>query len=384
MSATLQSPKNSPLKKKLKLNTYPFYSPRFWHGMCLGDWWTLLVRGRFRIHPLRWFMAFLITLFSIGNSFCALLQRLIYGRRIAATEITEPPVFIIGHWRSGTTYLHELLVCDQRFAYPTYYECFEPNHFLVTGWFAPTLLWPLLPGKRPMDNMATGWNKPQEDEFALVAMGSPTPYFRMAFPNETPPMFDEFLDMDGCQPEDLDRWRRDMKRFVQMLTLKKKKRLVMKSPPHTGRIAELARLFPGAKFIHIVRNPYTIFPSTRRLWVSLDWAQGLQHPHHRELDEHVFSAFQRMYRGFNRQRGEIPTDQFCELKYEDLVRNPVGQLRTIYEKLNLGDFESVRPQIEAHVGTQKDYKTNKHELEPELRSEIRRRWSDYFERYGYE
>jgi omega-hydroxy-beta-dihydromenaquinone-9 sulfotransferase len=380
---TVVKPPNPPLTKKLKLNTYPFYSPRFWHGMCLGDWWRVLVRGRFRIHPLRMFMAFLITLFAIGNSICAFLQRLIYGRRIAATEITEPPVFIIGHWRSGTTYLHELMVCDQRFAYPTYYECFEPNHFLVTGWFAPTLLWPLLPGKRPMDNMATGWNKPQEDEFALVAMGSPTPYFRMAFPNEAPP-YNEFLDMEGCKPEDLDRWRRDMQRFVQMLTFKKGKRLVMKSPPHTGRIGELARLFPGAKFIHIVRDPATIFPSTRRLWVSLDAAQGLQHPHYRELDEYVFSAFERMYRGFNRQRGAIPADQFCELKYEDLVRDPIGQVRMIYEKLNLGDFESVCPRIEAHVGTQKDYKTNKHELEPLLRGEIRRRWSDYFERYGYE
>jgi omega-hydroxy-beta-dihydromenaquinone-9 sulfotransferase len=383
MSTAVSQEKPKPLKKKLKLNTYPFYSPRFWHGMCFGDWWQTLRRGGFRIHPLRVFMAFLITIFSLGNSVCAWLQRLIYGRKIAATEIKEPPVFIVGHWRSGTTYLHELMVCDTRMSYPTYYECFEPNHFLVTGWFAPTLLWPLLPGKRPMDNMATGWKKPQEDEFALVAMGSPTPYFRMAYPNEAPP-YSEFLDMDGCAPQDLDRWRRDMKRFVQMLTFKKQKRLVMKSPPHTGRIEELAKLFPGAKFIHIVRHPDTIFPSTRRLWVSLDEAQGLQHPHHKDLDEYVLATFERMYRGFNKQRLAIPEDQFCELKYEDLVRDPIGQLRMIYEKLNLGDFAAVCPAMEAHVGTQKDYKTNKHELEPELREQLRRRWADYFQRYGYE
>jgi hypothetical protein len=381
MSTTLEKPKP---RKKLKLNAYPFYSPRFWHGMCLGDWLKLLKLGRYRIHPLRVCMAGLITFFSAGNSVCALLQRLIYGQRIAGTEITNLPIFIIGHWRSGTTYLHELLVCDERLAYPTYYECFEPNQFLVTGWFAPILLWPLLPRKRPMDNMATGWSRPQEDEFALVAMGAPTPYFRMAFPNEPPP-YNEFLDMEGCSADDLVRWRRDMKRFVQMLTLKKKgKRLVMKSPPHTGRIEELAKLFPGAKFVHIVRDPYTIFASTRRLWVSLDWAQGLQHPHYRDLDEYVFSAFERMYLGFNRQRGLIPANQLCELKYEDLVRDPLGQLRRIYEQLELGDFDAVSPKMEAHVGSQRDYKTNRHELEPELRSEIRRRWSDYFERYGYE
>jgi len=382
MSTTVEKP-TKPALKKLKLNSYPWYSPRFWHGMCLGDLLKLFARGRFRFHPLRVCMALIITGCTAGNSVCAALQRLIYGLRIEATEIKEPPIFIIGHWRSGTTYLHELMVCDMRLAYPTYYECYEPNHFLVTGWFAPTLLYPLLPGKRPMDNMVTGWHRPQEDEFALVAMGAPTPYFRMAFPNEPPP-FNEFLDMEGCAPEDLARWRADMKRFVQMLTYKKGKRLVMKSPPHTGRIQELARLFPGAKFIHIVRDPYTIFPSTRRLWVSLDWAQGFQHPHYRDLDEYVFSALERMYRGFNRQRGAIPANQLCELKYEDLVRDPMTQLRRIYEQLELGDFDTVRLQMEAHVGGQKDYKTNQHELEPELKSEIRRRWSDYFERFGYE
>ncbi|HEY2827960.1 MAG TPA: sulfotransferase [Pirellulales bacterium] len=382
MSTAVESPKPA-LKKKLKLNSYPWYSPRFWHGMCLGDLLKLFARGRFRFHPLRVCMALIITGCASGNSVCAALQRLIYGKRIAATEIKEPPIFIIGHWRSGTTYLHELMVCDTRLAYPTYYECYEPNHFLVTGWFAPTLLWPLLPGKRPMDNMVTGWHRPQEDEFALVAMGAPTPYFRMAFPNEPPP-YNEFLDMDGCVPEDLARWRADMKRFAQMLTMKKGKRLVMKSPPHTGRIEELAKLFPGAKFIHIVRDPYTIFPSTRRLWVSLDWAQGFQHPHYRGLDEYVLSAFERMYRGFHRQRGVIPANQLCELKYEDLVRDPMKELRRIYEQLELSDFDAVCSGMEAHVGGQKDYKTNQHELEPELRSEIRRRWSDYFARYGYE
>jgi omega-hydroxy-beta-dihydromenaquinone-9 sulfotransferase len=382
--STVASPAKTPLKKKLKLNTYPWYSPRFWHGMCLGDWLRLLKRGRYRVHPLRMFMVGNITVCAGVNSALTLLQNLIYGRKIAATQIDQPPIFIIGHWRSGTTYLHELMVCDRRFSYPTYYECFEPNHFLLSGWLFPKLLWPLLPGKRPMDNMETGWHRPQEDEFALLAMGAPTPYFRMAFPNE-PPLDNEFLDMDACPPEDLERWRRDMRRFVQMLTLRKKgKRLIMKSPPHTGRIAELAKLFPGAKFIHIVRDPATVFPSTRRLWVSLDEAQGLQHPHHKDLDEYVLASFERMYRGFNRQRPSIADNQICELKYEDLVRDPMKELRRIYQELELGDFDTACAHIEAHVGSQKDYKTNKHELEPELKNEIRRRWADYFERYGYE
>ena len=205
----------------------------------------------------------------------------------------------------------------------------------------------------------------------------------MAFPND-PPAFDEFLDMEGCKPDDLDRWRRDMKRFVQSLTLQKQgKRLIMKSPPHTGRIAELAKLFPGASSSTSCAIPYDIFPSTRRLWVSLDWAQGFQHPHYKNLDEYVFHAFERMYRGFHKQCGAIPANQLCQLKYEDLERDPMASSANL-RAARIGRFRNGSSQIEAIVGGQKDYKKNQHELEPELRSEIRRRWSDYFERYGYE
>ncbi len=328
-------------------------------------------------------MAFLITLCAIINSCWAFLQRLIYDRRIAATEITQPPIFIIGHWRSGTTYLHELMVRDERFAYPTYYECFEPNHFLVTGWFAPTLLWPLLPGKRPMDNMPTGWHRPQEDEFALVDDGRPHALLPHGLSQR--PAAVQRIPGHGRLPAGRPRSLAARHQVLRPSPHNEKRQaadheIAAAHRPHRRTLAPL----PGAKFIHIVRDPYTIFPSTRRLWVSLDWPQGLQHPHDRNLDEYVFASFERMYRGFNRQREKIVPSQLCEIRYEDLVRDPVGQVRTIYEKLELGDFEHVRPQLEAYAGQQKDYQVNRHDLEPELRSEIRRRWSDYFIRYGYE
>ena len=54
------------------------------------------------------------------------------GTWIAHTEIHEHPIFVIGHWSSGTTLLHELLVCDPRHTYPDTYACLAPNHFLLT------------------------------------------------------------------------------------------------------------------------------------------------------------------------------------------------------------------------------------------------------------
>jgi len=312
------------------------------------------------------------------------VQQAAYGKRIDATRIEEPPVFIIGHWRSGTTFLHELMYLDQRFASPNTYQCFAPHHFLLTEGIMLKFGWWLLPRHRPMDNMEAGFDRPQEDEFALLTLGAPTPYFRMAFPNHPPPYM-EFLDMEGVDPADLKKFEDSLRHFVQLLTFQMGKQVLLKSPPHTGRVEVLSKMFPGAKFIHITRNPYSLYSSTVRLWKSLDDVQGLHWPPRPvELEEYVFQCLERMYRGFEKQRKNLPAENIYDIRYEDLVKDPPAKLAEVYEKLNLGDFGPVRPKVEAHVAAQKNYKTNKHELDDELKRTIRERWALYFERYGYE
>jgi hypothetical protein len=373
------------LRKKVekpRLNYYPVWAPRFWHGMLISGWMRLIGPRILHIHPLRVPMACIVTGCTVLNSMLHFTQQVLYGRAVANTPLDKPPVFILGHWRSGTTFLHELLVRDERFAYPTTYECFAPNHFLLTGRLFPPLLGILLPAKRPTDNMAVSFDHPQEDEFALVAMGSPTPMRRLAFPND-PPFDTELINMEGVAEEDLARWKEAIQQFVRLQTYKKQKPVVLKSPPHTGRIGYLAELFPGAKFIHITRDPFSVFPSTRRLWQALEEVQGLQLARYENLDEFVFSAFEKMYDGFERQRLQIKDTQIYDVRYEDLVQDPVGQVQNIYEQLDLGDFEPVREKIEAYVGERKGYKTTPHDLEPAIRDEIRRRWGAYIEKYGY-
>lgn len=378
-----QTPTKPPVKKSApKFHPYPFWSPRFWHGLRFGDWIKLCLEHRCRIHPIRWPMAFLISLITPFNSVMSLAQRLKYGRRIDETVIEQPPVFIIGHWRSGTTYLHELLELDDRFATPTTYQCFAPRHFLMTEWLIPRFGGFLLPKHRPMDNVAAGWNRPQEDEFALLSLGAPTPYQRMAFPNDPPPYMD-FLDMEGVAADDLKQFERGLSDFVKALTCLTRKRVLLKSPPHTGRIATLSRLFPGAKFIHIVRDPYALFPSTVRLWKSLDEVQGLQMPRGKGLEDYVFDCLTRMYRGFERQRPEIDPKNICDMRYEDLAQNPLAEVRRVYQELGLDDFAALQPKLEAYLGKQKSYQVNKHELDEEMKGQIRGRWGEYFERYGY-
>lgn len=319
---------------------------------------------------------------AVVNSGLSALQQLVIGKKIAGTELAAPPVFIIGHWRSGTTLLHEYLVRDARHTYPDTYMCFCPNHFLASWTTLRPLTGLLLPKKRPMDNMAVGWDRPQEDEFAICNMSLPSPYLSMIFPNR-PPMDTEYLDMEGVPEADLACWKSRFEWFLKAITYHDAKRVVLKSPPHTARIRTLLEMFPDAKFIHIHRDPYVLFPSTVNLWMRLSKDQGLQSPKGVGMEEYVFETFERMYAAYQRDREMLGPDQLVDIAYDELVGDPIGHLERIYKTLDLGDFETARPDLEEFAATQKEYRRNQYEISDEIQAEIERRWSWYFDEYGY-
>ena len=361
-----------------------WWIPRLWDGMNVSALVRELVRGRFRLGPTRVAMAGIAV--GIGAGIHAplwLLQELLYGRKIRQTEIKDQPLFIIGHWRSGTTLLHELMILDERHTYPNSYACFSPNHYLLTKSFFPRMLNFLMPECRPQDNMAFGWERPQEDEFALCNLGVPSPYLMLMFPNDPPP-YQDYLDMEGITEADVARWQQGLLWLLKCLTVESQKRVVLKSPPHTARIKTLVDLFPDARFIHIYRDPYVVFPSTVNLWKRLSRDEGLQKPKHEGLEEYVFQTFTRMYDAFERDRKLIAPGRFCEVSYEQLVDDQVGQVERIYDELGLGEFGRVRPRLEEFVTSQADYKRNRYQLDPQVRAEIARRWAPFIEKYGYE
>lgn len=356
--------------------------PRFWNGMNVSGWFPLVVRNRCAVALPRVGMALIMTVLSFINSFLWAVQALLLGRRINRTKIEHDPIFIIGHWRTGTTLLHELMVLDGRHTYPDTYACFAPNHFLISGWLFKPWVRFLLPSRRPVDNMPAGWDRPQEDEFALCNMGIRSPYLTMTFPNRTP-QDQQYLDLQELPPRAVARWKRGLVWFLKCVTLREPKRIVLKSPAHTCRIKVLIELFPDARFIHIVRDPYVIFPSTLKLWKRLYRDQGLQIPKYEGLEEHVLRTFARMYEVFERDRQLIRPARLCEVRYEDLIKDPIEQLRTIYDRLELGEFDQVLPALQEYAAGQKDYQTNRYEICGETRAEISRRWGSFIERYGY-
>jgi hypothetical protein len=358
------------------------WSPHIWEGATFTTWLRLVARNRGCVGWRQLYVAPFATAMSAVNSVLGGVQRLLYGRRIRNTVLDHPPVFIIGHWRTGTTLLHELMVQDPRHTFPTSHHCFVPSHLLLSEWLMTKYLWFLAPTRRPMDNMAVGWNSPQEDEFALCLLGQPSPYLTIAFPNRGF-VYPEYLDLEGLSPRALERWKATLLRFLQTLTYRDGRRLVLKSPPHTCRIRVLQELFPGAIFIHIVRNPYVVFPSTVNLWKSLYRKHGLQTPTYAGLEDHVFSTFERMYARLEATRGLVAPERFYELRYEDLVREPVAEMQAMYDHLNLGGWDEVRPRLERYLDSVAGYETNRYELTPAQRAEIGRRWGPVIDRYGY-
>ncbi|MDO5580336.1 MAG: sulfotransferase [Planctomycetia bacterium] len=379
----MKDEKSGVTQKEVGGSSDKFWNPRFWDGMTMGAWARAAWKGGFRFAPSRVAMAGIISGLSVVNSGLTFGQKLFYGGKIRRTALKSDPVFIIGHWRSGTTLLHEYMIRDKQFTFSDTYVCFAPSHFLFSGpLFRPWVQW-LMPAKRPMDNMVAGLERPQEDEFALCAYGLPSPYLDILYPN-TPPIDPDYLTLRKITPDQRKHWLDVFEYFLKTLTVADNKTIILKSPPHTGRIRTILERFPNAKFVHINRNPYTLFPSTYTLWMKLAQTHGVQHPKGIGLEEKILSNFEEMYAAFEEDLPLLKPNQFYDVSYDELVKEPVALLEKIYGTLEIDGFEESREAFANFASTQKSYKKNKFQISPEIQEAISRRWSGYIQKYGYE
>jgi omega-hydroxy-beta-dihydromenaquinone-9 sulfotransferase len=379
-------------------NKYPFYAFRVWQGMSAGVFARILSRNRFAVSPSRLWFAVQLGVHSVGSSMLGVVQRLLFAKRIKRAGLAQAPLIIIGHWRTGTTHLHELLCLDERLTAPTSFECAAPAHFLVSG---PLLRWlPFYaPSKRPMDDMEAGFDKPQEDEFALMNLGVNSPYESLMFPNHRPHHLD-YVTLTKLTPEEMTAWSRGLLKFLRSVNYRSSRakaaplqpqRIVLKSPLHTARLRVLRTLFPQAQFIHLVRHPDDVFASTILTWKALYETQGLQKPRFGaqpdgapDIKQYVLDMMELLYRDFADETAAIPAQQFCQVRYEDLIRAPLAEIERVYRHFGLEFSNALRAELERHLQTLADYKPNQLAISERDKAEVRRRWGWYFERFGYQ
>jgi hypothetical protein len=361
------------------------FQVRLWHGMTTWAWFRFL-RGHMRdVSRDRFGLALSVTLVSLINSFFALTEKLFYSHKLAKVKLRDDPVLIIGFQRSGTTFLNELLACDPRFGFPDNIHCFQPEAFLVTEKTLRPLSKLGAPNKRPMDDIDASPDAPQEDEIALLLSGIPSPYKGIAFPSEVG-RYRSTLEEEHNDPRKTAAWTKGWLRFLTKVQFATGgKRLLLKSPTHTVRIRRILSVFPKARFIHITRSPYKIFHSNLKLGFALTATQGLQRQTFdlENIVEELLSGFALFHEAYEAQKPDIPPEQLVTVVYEELVKDPVGQMRRIYDALDLGDFGPVEAPLQAYLDARTNYKTNTYAEDPEMIRRINDRWGLYFETYGY-
>lgn len=359
-----------------------WFGPGGLSGITFGDWLHVLRENHFAVNIPYLGRALAITASSVRNSFHRRREEKQFGAVIAEAEI-QPPLFVLGVWRSGTTHLHNLLACDDRFAYPNTYQTFFPHTFLVSETRDARNMQFFMPATRPQDNVRLGVEQPQEDEFALLSQKCLSFTASWIFPQRAE-HYDRFLTFQRATDDEVDRWKSGLLRFVRKLSYKYNRPLVLKSPAHMGRIRLLLELFPHARFVLIHRNPYEVFVSTLHTARKVLPLWALQHYNFDDLHHRTLEKYQELTDAYFDQRALIPTGRLCEVAFADLEREPIGTLRHIYAQLNLPPFSHAEPAMQAHLESVAGYEKNKlAPIDLELQTLIARHWQRSFAEWNY-
>lgn len=337
-----------------------------------------------RIHPKYIPRILFVVATSLATAPLRAWETLRHGRRIGRTRIVPPPIFVIGHWRSGTTHLHNLMSQDPALGWPSMYQAMVPGCSLVGERWLKPLLAALIPLKRPMDNMVWPVDAPQEEEIPLAKLTPYSFYVRSLLPMESADLFRRYVLLDGAPAGIGAEIRRQYYRLLQVAALHAGgRRLVLKNPVNTARIRMLLELFPQARFIHAVRCPYDVFASTSHLHERILPLTTLQVIPLKPSSEIILSIYEDMMQRFLQDRSLIPPGNLVQVKFEDLERDPLDELRRIYTTLGLPGHAEAEPAFRAYVASQTTYQKNRLTLPVEDQDAVTERWAFAFEAFDY-
>jgi len=346
--------------------------------------WIRLLRLHGPIDRDKRLSASLITLAGAFWTPLRALESALFDRRVAGTEIANP-VFIIGHWRTGTTFLHYLLSQDPAFGFVPLFQTLAPASFLLGRRSIKPLMKRFVPETRPMDNMDLGLDLPQEEEYALCNLCPYSFYAGWYFPRDMRLLFERYGLFEGVEDHVVEEWKEIYLGVLKKATLHAEGRpLLLKNPVNTARIRWLLELFPNARFIHLCRNPYAVYKSTQLLHrTAINWV-GLQRISDEEIAANILLFYRQLVQRYFDHKDLIPNGQLVEMRYEDLVQRPVAELERAYRELSLPGWEAARPRFEAYAARQQAYIANRHSLSPEDSARVLREWGFAFERWDYD
>lgn len=262
--------------------------------------------------------------------FTGLLARLMAKAPEARQQTTRAgdPVFIVGHWRSGTSVLQRLLACDPRFRTPTFLECSFPA---ARGGLDERFLRRMrekVPASRGFDAFSLALDAEFEDEFALLKLTLDSPMLAYVFPRQGRKMWTDFM-----QAAPSESWLRALDAFIDWLA-PPDGRLLLKSPTHAFRMKALSERYPDSRFIDIRRDAADVFQSTKSLETFLVANNSLQG--YVEPDEDLILQRMKLHAAaVHSAKATLSPLRLAIVEFEALYENPRDTVTTLCDSLGM-------------------------------------------------
>ena len=321
-------------------------------------------------HALPWLIRYVA--FEPGRIY----ESIKYDQRIESHELAEDPIFVLGHWRSGTSFLQELLNLDDRHATCSLFQSLFPECALSAQSWMPGLIDRLASTFRlryPIqDRPLRSW-LPAEEEIAMMCMtDGDSSNWGQIFPTRM-----------RQRTDDADEWLDGYRFIVNKLSIAHdNRRLVLKSPMNTARLPLLSAAYPNAVFIHIHRHPLDVFASSRRLWNMILRQSALQRLPTEEIDQLILDVYEDIMRRYLDDRESADRSRLVEVCLEELKGDPVAVLGNAYATLGLGALpvDSIRDFVRDTPAPSAKPRS----IDPQMEQRVRSQWDFAFDAWGYE
>ncbi len=332
------------------------YIPRFFYSLILG-----LLLSPFRIK-----------------------ERILFDKKIKQTKIIHDPIFIIGHWRSGTTYIHSFLSQDKSLGFFSTFQAYLPGVFLGSEKLFKSIVESSLPNKRPMDDVEMNADLPQEDQYAVGAFTPYSYYHGWCFPKNME-FYNNFVLFKNVKKEDISKWKKTYIYLIKKVTVfEKGKRLVLKNQDNTTKIKYLLEMFPNAKFILMKRNPYTLYLSMMKFMRIVIPLYCLQNPPTLNVvEKSMMDLYKNMFKKYIREKQLIPKNNLIEIRYEDFILKPLEQIEKIYKQFDLEGFSENKESFKKYLAKQSQLKLDKYKITKEITEKVNKNWDFIFDEFGY-
>jgi hypothetical protein len=311
------------------------------------------------------------------------IDSLAFKKKIKKYSFKEPPLFIIGYWRSGTTFLHNLLTRNPGSGYVTTYQAVFPNN-LKSAWLFKTFMRIFMPNSRPGDNLRITVNVPQEDEYALSNSTHRSFYHYFYFPSSYRSLYSKYVRFESLRDSEVDDWKLKYRNLViKALINTKGKQAILKNPVNTGRVLKLLEIFPDAHFVFLIRNPIMVYLSSKKFFSDLFPIVNLEEFSEAEISQTILDIYVKMLHDYLADKKQVPPGRIIEVRYEMLHENPIDEVEKIYKEFDFSNFHDLKPVLRDFMLTQKGHMVDAYSMEREEFEYVRSKLGFAMKHWGY-